>query len=69
MSGILLDDLDGSKTRNIEQSARFDTHDCCYRLACEYMKSGNPSWPKVIHSIRNAGNTGVADELEKLVLK
>jgi len=64
LAAFLLNDVDGSKTRQIERSNHYDVGDCKEAMIREYLKSGNVSWEVVLECLRNAGYRNPANDIE-----
>ena len=60
----LLNDDDGSKTKEIERTYHGDVADCKAEMIRLFMKSGDISWQSVIASLRKAGYKNLADKIE-----
>lgn len=67
LAGVLLDDLDGNKVLKIDTSYRGNDNECCREVVRQYLKYGDVSWKNFIESLRKAGYSNVAVEVEKSV--
>ena len=60
----LLNDQDGSKTKEIEKTYHGDVADCRAEIIRLFLKGSDVSWQSVLTALRKAGYKNLADEIE-----
>jgi len=63
----LLNDVDGTKTLEIERSNYYDVSCCRAAMIREYLMSNDVSWQSVLEALRKAGYRNLAADIEKQV--
>ena len=58
----LLNDQDGSKTKEIEKTYHGDVADCRAEMIRLFLKGGDVSWQSVLTALRKAGYKNLADK-------
>ena len=67
VGAFLLSDNDGSKVEIIERNNHCKIEDCCIAMICEYLKSGEVSWNKVLEALTKAGEKATVDRIQHLL--
>ena len=58
----LLNDQDGSKTKEIEKTYHGDVADCRSEMIRLFIKGGDVSWQSMLTALRKAGYKNLADK-------
>ena len=65
LAAYLLNDEDGSKTKQIEKTFHGDVADCRIEMIRLFFRSGDVTWQSVLTALRKAGYKNLANEIEK----